>query len=52
MTDESGKNIFDSSEGWNLPSPEATLWPWIAGFVFLQGTLILAIIRLRDHTTV
>ena len=33
---------------WSFPGPEARLWPWICGFILIQGALILAIIRLRD----
>ena len=33
---------------WSFPGPDPTLWPWIFGFILIQGVLILAIIRLRD----
>ena len=39
---------LDANGIWSLPGPEPELWPWIAGFTFLQGILVLVLIRLRD----
>jgi hypothetical protein len=35
-------------EGGLYIGPEPELWPWIYGFILLQGLLVLALFRLRD----
>ena len=39
---------LDANGTFSFPGPEPELWRWIAGFVFFQGILVLALIRLRE----
>jgi len=39
---------IDANGHFALPGPEPGLWPWIIGFILLQGALITALLRLRD----
>jgi hypothetical protein len=39
---------WNTTGTWSFPGPNPELWPWIAGLVLLQGSLIVALFRLRE----